>query len=480
MASSREFQIFAKPGGAICNLDCRYCYYLEKECLYPDTPSFRMSDELLEEYIVQHIEAFAGEAVRQPGETSGGHTIRFSWHGGEPTILGLDYFRKIVSLQKKHAPTQKGSAPPQKQTATPGSQIVNAIVTNGTLLDEEWCRFLAAEGFAVGLSVDGPADLHDHHRVTKGREPTHERVMRGFRLLKDHGVPCDILCVVHDQNVRHPLRVFRFFKEVGATYLGFLPLVERRDDQPSGSGEAGAGRAGDGATQCGGVGEHTIPADAYGSFLCTIFDEWVQNDIGRIQVQIFDEAARPTRGLEHSLCIVRETCGDIPVLEHNGDLYSCDHFVAAEHLLGNIRQVPLAKLLASPAHAQFGNDKRDSLPRFCRECDVLDMCNGGCPKDRFIQTPDGEEGLNYLCAGFKRFFTHARPVFEKLVPRWKAGASAEQLMNAARDEGRGVEDEGSKGTGPGAWSGKPREARPGRNDPCPCGSGRKYKKCCLG
>ncbi len=417
-----DFQVFAKPGGAICNLDCHYCYYLEKEGLYAEERTFRMGDGLLEEYIAQHIEASPGDA------------IRFSWHGGEPTILGVEYYRTIAALQKKHTP--------------PGKRVFNALVTNGTLLNEEWCRFLAGEGFAVGLSLDGPQELHDRYRVTKGGKPTHKEVMRAFELLHRHSVPCDILCVVHGENVRHPRKVYRFFKEIGAAYVGFLPIVERRVDRP------------------GGVSEHTVPAEAFGSFLCTIFDEWVQRDIGRILIQIFDEAARPVRGLEHSLCILRETCGGIPVLEHNGDLFSCDHFVGAAHLMGNIRETPLADLLESPAQKRFGESKRDSLPRCCRECDVLSMCNGGCPKDRFLQTPEGEEGLNYLCPGLKKFFTHSRPVFERLVPLWKAGAPAQELMRAARRPDRRAPE--------------PRHrADVGRNDPCPCGSGRKYKSCCL-
>ena len=412
----REFQIFAKPGGAVCNLDCRYCYYLEKQSLYPQVRSFRMDDALLEEYIVQHIAISRGEV------------IRFSWHGGEPTALGLDYFRHVVTEQRRHTP--------------PGKRVVNGLVTNGTLLDDEWCDFLAAEGFAVGLSLDGPAELHDRYRVSKGNKPTHGQVMRGFNLLQRYAVPCDILCVVHDENVCEPDKVYGFFKEIGATYVGFLPVVQRDGDR--------SGR----------VTEHTVPAERYGSFLCRIFDEWVRHDIGRILVQIFDEAARPIRGLEHALCIFRETCGDIPVLEHDGDLYSCDHFVDAGHLLGNLRERRLGEMLHGVAHTKFGDNKRDSLPRYCRQCDVLDMCHGGCPKDRFIRTPDGEPGLNYLCAGFKNFFSHCRPVFEMLVPLWKAGATPQRLMAAARGEREN----------------KLRSV--GRNDPCPCGSGKKYKKCC--
>ena len=382
------FQVFAKPGGPICNLDCRYCYYLEKADLYPEVRSFRMSHALLEEYIVQHVEAATGEV------------IRFSWHGGEPTLLGLDYFRTIASLQRRHRP--------------PGKRITNGLVTNGILVDEGWCRFLAAEGYAVGISLDGPAELHDRYRVTKGRKPTHKQVVRAFRLLRQHRVPCDVLCVVHAANARYPREVYRFFKDIGATYVGFLPLVERRGDPPSGVGDA------------------TVPADALGSFLCTVFDEWVRNDIGRIMIQNFDEAARPLRGLDHSLCVYRETCGDVPVLEHNGDLFSCDHFVDGKHLLGNIQRSRLGELLRDAKLLRFGREKRDLLPRYCRECAVLPMCNGGCPKDRFSRTSDGEGGLNYLCAGYKRFFSHSRPILERLVPLWKAGAGATELMAVAR------------------------------------------------
>ncbi|MHB1191986.1 MAG: anaerobic sulfatase maturase [Longimicrobiales bacterium] len=382
-----DFQVFAKPGGALCNLECRYCYYLDKEALYPQTGPARMSEALLERYVVQHLEA------------SGGGEVRFSWHGGEPTHLGVEYFRAIVAIQRKHAPS--------------GVRVFNALVTNGTLLDEEWGRFLSEESFAVGLSLDGPADLHDAYRVGKGGRPTHAQVMRGWNLLRKHRVPTDILCVVHRLNARQPLRVYRFFKEMDATYVGFLPVVERRDDLPHG------------------VSPESVGARAFGSFLVTVFDEWVTRDIGRIMVQSFDEAARPIRGLEHSLCVFRETCGDVPVLEHNGDLYSCDHFVDDAHRLGNIAETPLGALLTSGAQLRFGTDKRDRLPGYCIRCPVLDMCNGGCPKDRFLRSPDGEGGLNYLCPGFKAFFTHSRPVFEKLVPLWKAGASAEELMRSA-------------------------------------------------
>ena len=405
-----------KPVGAVCNLDCGYCYYLKKKDFYPKTESFRMADDLLEEYIVQHIEACPIEL------------IFFSWHGGEPTILGIDYFRRIVELQQKHLP--------------PGRKILNGIQTNGTLLDEEWCRFLARHGFQVGISIDGPKELHDRYRVTKRRKSTHKQVMQAYRLLREYRIECDVLCVVHHVNVRQPAAVYGFFKEIGVKFMQFLPLVMRQDGN--------------------GTSAETVPADDYGKFLCTVFDEWSRHDIGRIVIQNFDEAIRPFLGMEHALCVLRETCGDVVVVEHNGDFYCCDHFVEPEHRLGNIRQTPLVELLESPEQRAFGRRKQDGLPRFCLECEVLGSCNGGCPKDRFARTPDGEEGLNYLCAGFKRFFTYSRPFLRRMARLRKSGASEAQMRHLL-------------------WSGDAKATpRAGRNDPCPCGSGRKFKRCCLG
>jgi len=333
---SREFQMFAnKPAWALCSLDCHYCYYLEKELLYPESRAFRMSDDLLEEYIVQQIAAVPG------------NEILFSWHGGEPTVLGLDCFRRIVELQRRHRPA--------------GRHIANSVQTNGVLLTDDWCRFLAAESFGIGLSLDGPNALHDAHRVTRDQGATHQQVMRGYRMLRQHDIPVDLLCVVHAQNVRHPLDVYHFFKEIGAQYLSFIPLVEPQPASP------------------GGVGERTLPAEAFGDFLCAIFDEWVRHDMGRIIVQSFEEAARPAYGLKHSLCVFRPTCGDVPVVEHNGDFYQCGHFVTPEHRLGNICETPLAELLQSPAQEAFGQAKQEALPRHCQVCDVRTMCNGGCP-----------------------------------------------------------------------------------------------------
>jgi uncharacterized protein len=419
--AARGFQVFAKPAGSNCNLMCRYCYYLEKEHLYPKSGPFRMPSDLLEEYIIQHIDASPDEV------------IRFSWHGGEPTVLGLEFFQKIVALQRKHQPADR--------------RIANGMQTNGTLLDEEWCRFLAAERFAVGLSLDGPREMHDQYRITRDGRPTFERTMLGYEFLRRHRVSTDILCVVNSQNVRFPAEVYRFFKQIEATYVTFLPLVEQQADTKAG------------------VSPDSVPAESWGAFLCAVFDEWVNGDIGRIKVQIFEEAARTAFGQEHSLCIFRPVCGDIPVVEHNGDFYSCDHYVDAEHRLGNIRETPLVELLESPEQRAFGNAKLETLPRFCRECEVRIMCNGECPKNRFLQTPDGESGLNFLCAGYKTFFTRCKPFVDEVAAEWRRQTLEGQsppARTATREEG------------------SPTSPKPGRNDPCPCGSGQKYKKCCLG
>lgn len=414
---SRDFQVFVKPGGPLCNLNCSYCYYLKKQDLYPEGEPFRMPDALLEEYIVQHIEASVGSV------------INFSWHGGEPILLGLDYFRKIAALQRKHRPSRQ--------------RITNGIQTNGTLLNEDWCRFLAEEGFSVGISLDGPQEMHDLYRVTRGQRPTHGEAMRGYRLLQQHRITSDLLCVVHAGNVLHPSEVYQFFKEINASYIGFLPLVEPLQD--------GEGR----------VSRRTVPAEAWGDFLCAIFNEWKNRDIERIKIQIFEETARTAFGQEQALCIFRKTCGDIPVVEHNGDFFCCDHYVDKEHRLGNILEIPLGDLLESPEQRRFGRAKWETLPRYCRACEVLNLCYGGCPKDRILRTPDGEAGLNYLCAGYKRFFTHSRPFVAELSALWR--------------------QESQQSKTPILETKAPTPApKAGRNDPCPCGSGRKYKKCCLG
>jgi uncharacterized protein len=373
--ASRGFQVFVKPAGAACNLACRYCYYLGKGPGGPAEAPARMPEDLLESYIAQHIAASPDEI------------IRFSWHGGEPTVLGVDYFRKVVEIQRAYRPA--------------GRTIANGMQTNGTLLDEEWGRFLAAEGFSVGLSLDGPREFHDRYRLARDGTSSFDAAMRGYEILRRHGVPADILCVVSAYNVRRPADVYGFFREIGASYVTFLPLVERRPGAP------------------GGVSPDTVPTEAWGDFLCAVFDEWVNGDIGRIKIQVVEEAARTAFGQEHSLCIFRPVCGDIPVLERNGDFYSCDHFVDKAHWVGNIHETPLVELLESPAQRAFGLAKLENLPRVCRACEVLMMCNGECPKNRFAHAPDGEPGLNYLCAGYKKFFLRVRPFVAEVAAEWR-------------------------------------------------------------
>ena len=373
--ASHGFQVFVKPTGSACNLGCTYCYYLGKDQLYPEKNAFKMPEHLLEKYIKQHIDA------------SPDKVITFSWHGGEPTILGLDYYQKIVEIQRKHCPPEK--------------TIFNGIQTNGTLLDKEWCQFLAKENFAVGISIDGPPEIHNMHRLTKDKKPTYEETIRGYNLLKKHGVYTDILCVVNAVNVKEPSRLYHFFKQLGAGYITFLPLVVYQSDKESK------------------VSDISVPPREWGNFLTTIFDEWVSNDIGKVKIQIFEEALRTAFNQEHSLCIFRPTCGDIPVLEHNGDFYSCDHYADPQHLIGNIRDTSLVELLEDPEQIAFGESKQKTLPRYCRECEVLFMCNGECPKNRFIETPDGEPGLNYLCEGYRDFFNHCQPFIRDVATVWR-------------------------------------------------------------
>jgi uncharacterized protein len=372
----RGFQVFVKPAGAACNLACGYCYYLDRGPTGErgGDPA-RMPEDLLEPYIAQHIAASADEVVR------------FSWHGGEPTVLGVGFFRGIAVIQRRLCP--------------PGRTIANGLQTNGTLLDAEWGRFLAEEGFSVGLSLDGPRDLHDRYRRTRGGKSAFDGTMRGYEVLRRSGVPTDILCVVGAHNVRHPAEVYGFFREIGAAFVTFLPLVERRPEAPRGVSPA------------------SVPSEAWGDFLCPVFDEWVERDIGGIKVQIFEEAARTAFGQEHSLCVFRPECGDVPVLERNGDFYACDHFVDAAHRVGNIRETPLAELLEHPAQRAFGRAKLERLPRVCRACEVLAMCNGECPKNRFVPAPDGGPDRNYLCAGYKKFFDHARPFVDAVAAEWR-------------------------------------------------------------
>jgi uncharacterized protein len=376
MASeSREFQVFVKPVGARCNLHCSYCYYLEKQGMARSSAGRCMSDEMLERYIRQHI-----EASTEPD-------IFFSWHGGEPTLAGLDFFRKAVTIQEAFMPE--------------GRTLRNGIQTNGTLITEEWGRFFSRENFYVGLSIDGPERYHNLNRNRADGKGTFDEAMRVLEILKKYGVPYEFLCVVSDDNVHAPLEIYRFLKEQGASYITFLPLVEE-DGRSSGMATTRSVR----------------PMD-FGRFLVTVFDEWMEKDIGRIKVQIFEEALRTAFRQEHTLCIFRVECGGVPVVEMNGDFYMCDHYVDAGHRIGNITDLSLAEMLDHPRQKAFGENKFRSLPYYCRECEVLDLCNGECPKNRFVKTPDGEPGLNYLCEGYKYFFNHCLPFVHEVARLWK-------------------------------------------------------------
>lgn len=389
-ASSPPFayQVMLKPRGPVCNLSCDYCYYLSKERLYPGS-RFRMSDELLEEFVRQYI------------ETQETPEITFAWQGGEPLLMGLDFYRKAVEFQYRYAPQ--------------GTRIVNAFQTNGLLLDDEWGTFLHDHGFLVGLSLDGPEEVHDAFRTDRGGEPTWSKVMAGLECLDRHQVECNILTCVHAANMDHPLEVYRFLRdEAGAWFIQFIPVVER--DNESGYQE------GDSIT------DRSVTGERYGSFLTSVFDEWVRNDVGEVFVQLFDVALAAWYGMRPPLCIFEETCGRALVMEHNGDLYACDHFVEPRHLLGNIADNPMIDLVRSERQREFGQAKLESLPRYCRECEVRFVCNGGCPKNRVLETPDGEPGLNWLCEGYRAFFRHIDPAMRFMVGELQAGRPPANIM----------------------------------------------------
>jgi len=428
------FHVMTKPVGPICNLDCKYCFYLEKEKLYPEKTDWMMADGVLESYVRQYIEAQSAPV------------ITFAWQGGEPTLLGVEFFRKAVELQKKYAN---------------GKRIENTFQTNGVLLDDAWGEFLAANHFLVGLSIDGPRELHDRYRVDKGGQPSFDRVLRGVAYLKKHGAEFNTLTVVQRDNSCHPLEVYRFLKEVGSGFMQFIPIVERIAAKSDPAGLVLISPSYEEQAQ---VSEWSVEPVQYGKFLCAIFDEWARHDVGRVYVQIFDVALESWLGMQPGLCIFRETCGGALAIEHNGDLYSCDHYVYPEYKLGNILERPLESLVNSAQQQKFGLDKHDTLPRYCRECEVRFACNGECPKHRFIRTPDGEAGLNYLCAGYKIFFKHIDPYMQFMAEELRHERAPANVMawTRMRDLVRRPTD----------------NRRPGRNDPCPCGSGKKYKKCC--
>jgi len=412
----------AKPTGSACNLHCDYCFFQKKKKLYPES-NFRMYDEVHEAYIRQLFEA---HQVPQ---------VTVAWQGGEPTLMGLDFFRRSLEYQKRHA--------------KPGTRVENTFQTNGILLNDEWCRFFHENNFLIGLSLDGPKELHDTYRKDKGGHGTFNRVRGAARLLQKHRVEFNILCTVNRKNADHPIEVYRFFRdELGVQYIQFIPVVER--DNESGYQEGNT------------VTERSVRPDQWGRFLTKIFDEWVVRDVGKTFVLNFDGALAGWLGRAGTVCIFGSTCGQGTALEHNGDLYSCDHFVEPNYYLGNILKTPMIELVTADKQRKFGQDKRDTLPRYCRQCEVLHICNGECPKNRFLKAADGEPGLNYLCEGYRAFFRHADHHMKIMAGLIRRGRLAEEVMKIMETEEKG-------GANPSVKS--------GRNEPCFCGSGQKFKKC---
>jgi len=373
------YNIMAKPVGPVCNLNCTYCYYLEKKNLYSDVQSFRMKEEVLESFIRQNIES---QTVP---------VIQFVWQGGEPTLLGLDFFERVLELQAKYGGNK---------------QILNSLQTNGTRIDEQWARFLARHNFLTGISIDGPQHLHDYYRKDKKGNGSFREVMRGIQLLKEHGAEFNTLTVVNSHNAKHPKEIYAFLRSIGSRFIQFIPIVEQQSDPSENSAlelisPDYSGRAH--------LTDWSVSSTEYGRFLTSIFDEWVVRDVGRHFVQIFDTTLANWVNHEPGLCIFDRTCGEAAVLEHNGDLYSCDHFVYPENYLGNILQHSLQELMKSEKQMQFGLNKETGLPEKCRKCRFLRICRGGCPKNRIHKTQEPNRRVNHLCKGYQYFFTHVAP-----------------------------------------------------------------------
>jgi uncharacterized protein len=434
------YHVLVKPTGAICNLDCKYCFFLSKEMLYPGS-RFRMADELLETYIRQLLESHQAPEMTM------------AWQGGEPTLMGLDFFKLSVEYVNKYK--------------RPGQRVSHSMQTNGTKLDDEWGAFFKENDFLIGLSVDGPKEIHDTYRVNKGGAGSFDQVMRGWEVLRKHEVEYNILCTVHAANAGHPLEVYRFFRdELKANFIQFIPIIERAtaDFLPLanvGWSERAGGERPLYLQEGSLVTERSVQAEQYGQFLIAIFEEWVRRDVGEVYVQLFDVTLGSWVG-QHSLCIFSPTCGNALAMEHNGDLYSCDHYVEPDYLLGNINDTHMIELIASDQQRQFGRDKMETLPKYCLECEVRHACHGGCPKNRFINTPDGEPGLNYLCAGYKSFFNHVSRPMNVMANLLRANRAPSEIMKLYAEEDQQQQRIYTS---------------VGRNEPCPCGSGKKFKLC---
>lgn len=398
---AKPLYVMLKPAGAHCNLACKYCYYLEKNNLYQNSNHHLMSDEMLEQFTREYIEA---QTMPQ---------VLFTWHGGEPLMRSIDFYKKALALQKKYAH---------------GKQIDNVIQTNGTLLTDEWCEFFAKNHWLVGISIDGPQEYHDHYRVTPAGKPSWEKVMQGISLLKKHRVEWNAMAVANAYNAEHPLEFYHFFRDNGCQYLQFTPIVERLTEHE------------DGRTLASLADDREIPlADAsvtpqqWGNFLCTIFDDWVRHDVGKTFVEIFDCTLANWMGVLPGICAYSKECGHAGVMEHNGDVYSCDHFVFPEYKLGNIREQSLIDMLYGEKQQAFSRLKHTSLPRQCKECNMEFACHGECPKNRFEKDKYGEPGLNYLCQGYYQYYTHVAPYMDFMKRELLAQRPPANIMNALKN-----------------------------------------------
>lgn len=395
---AKPLYIMAKPAGSLCNLACKYCYYLEKSNLYQDNPKHIMSDELLEKFIKEYIEA---QTMPQ---------VLFTWHGGETLMRPISFYEKVISLQQKYAR---------------GRTVDNCIQTNGTLLTDDWCRFFHDNNWLVGISIDGPQEFHDEYRKNKQGKPSFVKVMQGISLLNKHHVEWNALAVVNDYNADYPLEFYHFFKQIGCRYIQFAPIVERILPHNDGRHLAAVN---EGTEE--GLADFSITPEQWGNFLCTIFDEWVREDVGEYFIQLFDATLANWVGSQPSICTLAKTCGHAGVMEFNGDVYSCDHFVFPEYKLGNIYTHSLVEMMYSERQLRFGKNKFDSLPSQCKECEFLFACNGECPKNRFMKTASGEPGLNYLCKGYFQFFKHVAPYMDYMKKELLAQRPPANVMEA--------------------------------------------------
>ena len=398
---AKPLYVMLKPAGAHCNLACKYCYYLEKNNLYQNTPRHLMSDEMLEQFTREYIEA---QTMPQ---------VLFTWHGGEPLMRSIDFYKKALALQKKYAH---------------GKQIDNVIQTNGTLLTDEWCEFFAQNHWLVGISIDGPQEYHDHYRVTPAGKPSWEKVMQGISLLKKHRVEWNAMAVVNAYNAEHPLEFYHFFRNNGCQYLQFTPIVERLTEHED--GRTLASLADDREIP---LAEASVTPQQWGNFLCTIFDDWVRHDVGKTFVEIFDCTLANWMGVQPGICAYSKECGHAGVMEHNGDVYSCDHFVFPEYKLGNIREQSLIDMLYGEKQQAFSRLKHTSLPRQCKECDMEFACHGECPKNRFEKDKYGEPGLNYLCQGYYQYYSHVAPYMDFMKRELLAQRPPANIMNVLKN-----------------------------------------------